>query len=76
MMRVAGRARRCPAPERYLWIAVWHHLQARESADPATWLRYAKNQLRLAKDMAARPRHYAVKPSGKTDWQWSELDPA
>jgi hypothetical protein len=71
--RAAEKARRLPAPERYVWVAVWWHIEARSSANPSTQLGYARGQMRLAKDMAARPDHYRTKPSDRTDWQWSGL---
>lgn len=73
MIRVAEKARMLPPPERYLWIAVWWHMHSRETANPAECLRYARGQLRLAKDMASRPSHYQRKPHDLTDWQWSGL---
>lgn len=73
MMKASDKARSLPPPERYLWIAVWWHLHARESAAPDQCLGYASGQLRLAKDMASRPEHYRKKPAFKTDWEWSDL---
>lgn len=76
MMRAGEKARLLPAPERYLWAAVWWHLHSRETRTPDQCLGYARNQLRLAKDMAARPDHYRRKPSDKTDFQWSQQSAA
>jgi hypothetical protein len=73
MIRVGEKARLSPKPERYLWVAVWWHLHARETANPSECIGYAKGQLHLARDMAARPDHYRVKPADKTDWEWSGL---
>lgn len=75
LMATAGlRSRTLPPPERYMWSAVWWHLYSRETANPAECIGYAKNQLRLARDMAARPNHYRIKPSNKTDYQWSKVE--
>lgn len=77
LMREAGRkARELPPPERYLWCAVWWHLYSRETKVPAQCIGYAKNQLRLARDMAARPDHFKRKPLGTTDFEWSQIAPA
>jgi len=74
LMVSVGRKAQCrPVPERYMWIAVWWHLHSRETKTPSECIRYAKSQLRLAKDMAARPDHYRSKPIDRTDWQWSGL---
>lgn len=73
MARAGERARLLPTPERYLWIAVWWHLHARETKNPSDCLQSADSQLRLFKDMVARPDHYHRRPSGKTDWEWSGL---
>jgi hypothetical protein len=67
------KARLLPAPKKYLWIAVWWHLHAREDKAPEGCLIQAKWQLRLAKDMCARPDHFRAKPADVTDWQWSGL---
>lgn len=73
MISVGEKARVCPVPERYTWIAVWWHLYSRETKNPDECLRCAKSQMRLAKDMAARPGHYLSKPIDRTDWEWSDL---
>lgn len=74
--RAAERARNTPPPECYRWRAVWWHLESRESANPSDAIRYARNQLRLAHDMEARPGHYAdLRRRDETDWQWSGLEP-
>lgn len=62
-----------PAPDRYRAIAEWWRISAEESMTPEQHLAYADNQERLAADMEARPRHYKIKPLGKTDWEWSGL---
>lgn len=72
-MRAGERSHNTPPPERYRWQAVWWHLESRRSANPSESLRYARNQLRLARAMEADPRHFARKPADRTDWQWSGL---
>lgn len=73
MIRVGAKARLSPAPDCYLWAAVWWHLRSKESRNPSEMLTYARSQLRLARDMAARPDHYRRRPVDVTDWQWSGL---
>lgn len=72
MARVGEKARLLPPPDCYLWRAVWWHLHSCESMVPNQAIGYALNQLRLARDMAARPLHYLVKPPWLSDWQWSQ----
>lgn len=69
MVRAGQKAQSLPPPERYLWIAVWWHLHAKESRAPDECLTTAQGQLRLARDMRERPEHYRAKPPRKTDWQ-------
>lgn len=73
MARAGEKARLMPAPERYLWVAVWWRLHARESKNASECRQFANNQLRLFKDMIARPEHYRNQPLGKTDWERSGL---
>lgn len=73
MIRAGEKARTLPPPEKFLWCAVWWHLDSRESANPAEAIGFARNQLRLAKDIAARPQHYAIKPNDRTHYQWSKV---
>ena len=61
-----------PAPERYRAIARWWMLHAEESRNPSECLGYADNQDRLYADMLRRPKHYALKPIGISDFQWSQ----
>lgn len=48
----------------------WWRNHARTSADPKTCLRYALNQLRLARAIDADPVYFDSKPLGYTDWEW------
>jgi len=48
----------CPWPKVYLWSAVWWRVHAKESAIPHECIQTAKTQLRLYKDIMARPKHY------------------
>ena len=75
-IKAGAKARLLPPPEKYMWEAVWWHLDARNVAYPEQHLSYARSQLRLAKDMADRPQHYRRKPRDLTDWQWSGLPSA
>jgi len=65
-----------PDPDCYRAIAEWWAICSEESADPATSLRHADNHNRLATNIEVRPRHYKLKPFGKTDWEWSGLSPS
>lgn len=47
----------------------WWRNEARTSADSKTCLRYALNQLRLARAMDADPDFFRSKREGQTDWQ-------
>lgn len=47
----------------------WWRNEARSSADPKTCLRYALNQLKLARAMDANPDFFRTKPEHQTDWQ-------
>lgn len=71
LARIGEKARLLPAPECYLWRAVWWHLFARESAIPSECIGFARKQLRLARDMIERPDHFRRKPIDVTDCQWS-----
>lgn len=61
-----------PAPDRYRACARWWKIHAEESAIPDQCLEFAKAQDFIAADMERRPNHYLLKPSNKTDWQWSQ----
>lgn len=76
MRLIAAKAHLAPIPERYRLHAAWWHLHSRESKNPSTAIAYARNLLRLERDMTARPQHYRLKPSWKTDWEWAEIAPA
>lgn len=73
MIRAGEKARLMPVPERYLWVAVWWHMHAKETMMPDECLGYARGQLRLARDMRERPEHFRSKPAGKSDWEWSKV---
>lgn len=62
-----------PAPDRYRAAAEWWRLHAEESATPEECRRYADGQDAIAADMDNRPNHYLLKPTNKTDWQWSQV---
>lgn len=71
MRRASANARRDGVPRCYVWCALWWRLQARLDSNPAECLSFAENQLRLYRDMLARPEHYRRKPGNRvTDWQW------
>lgn len=62
---------------KYRKVYRWWRNHARESADPKTCLRYALNQLRLARHMEESPHYYVQKAEHQTDWQafsaWSNV---
>jgi hypothetical protein len=63
---------RGPAPDCYRASAEWWRIHAEETAVPERCHEYANNQDAIADDMERRPNHYLLKPSGKTDFQWSQ----
>jgi len=75
MVYVSEMAEKTASPERYVWLAKYYRLRAKESMTPKVYRGMSRSQIALYQDMQLRPKHYTSenRPSWMTDWQWSGL---